>query len=112
MVWSRNVAPVFVKDVVRINGAVISGNPESLDESLGDPTDDESEDPTNHEFIDPIVTGGVGTTTIKRCPRRRSLKSCGHTGSIKVDDPINVGGHTSEAIRVGDKKPLSSFRRC
>ena len=89
--------PVDVEGVVRMIGEVTSGNQESLGESLEDPKVDDLEEPT---------TGGVVTRPDKCCPRRRSRKARGHSGRKNVDDPINVGDHTSEATTVSDNKPF------
>ena len=104
--------PVCVEDMVRMTGSVIAGKSGSLDDELVDPTDRELGEPTYRELGEPRyrefvdqTTGGARNTPDKCCPRRRSRKAHGHS---KIDDPINVGGPTSEATRVCSKWFLSS----
>ena len=110
-----DLTTVYVEDMVGMTGAVILDKLESLDDELVDPTDSELVEPTDRELDEPTyrefvdqTTGGAGNTPDKHFPRRRSRKARCHSGSNKIDDPINVGGRTSEATSVGSKKPLSS----
>ena len=95
--------PVYVEDVVRMTGAVIAEDAESL----ANESDAESSNPMSDEFGNQ-TTGGEATHQYNAVPRRRSRKARGHSGRKKGDGPVTVGGSTFEATRVSDNKPLSS----
>ena len=83
-----------------MTGAVIPEDAES-----SEPEDAESSGPTGAESIDVDefgrqTTGSEGPHQDKRCSETGSRKARGHSGSKKVDCPINVGGSTFEATRV------------